>query len=329
MVRIKDIAEAANVSPATVSRCLNKDPSLSISTETGKKIYETALALGYPKLKALDKSEEFLVIHKEDHFHDHVDNGYYFSIRSGIEEIIAMNGDICRFVSISKLEVEDKIYSGVIVIGNYRSADIEQIMKFVRNDNIVFVGKLNFYPECFNTVTYNVNLCVNLALDALKEKGYRQLLFLDGKDHYQIPQEYLKITHVMHYLELHRELVLKEYLECDGFGFDAGYRRMKEYLKRNKGPLPEAIFAATDPIGIGVIKALAEEHIVVGKDIHIISMNGSNACTLITPTLTSVDYHSRAMGREAAILVKESVRKQQRISKCVFFAPRIIEGGSL
>lgn len=329
MVRIKDIAKAANVSPATVSRCLNKDPSLSISTETGKRIYEIALSMGYAKVKALDKSEEFLVIHKEDHFHDHVDNGYYFSIRSGIEEVIAKNGDICRFVSISKLEAEDKAYSGVIVIGNYRPSDIEHIKKLVCNDNIVFVGKLNFYPECFDTVTYNVNLCVHLALNAIREKGYTQLLFLDGTDHYQIPRDFLKITHVRNYLELHKELTLKEYLECDGFGFDAGYRTMKEYLDRTKDPIPQAIFAATDPIGIGVIKALSEAHIAVGKDVHIISMNGSNACTLITPTLTSVDYHSREMGKEAALLVKENVRKQERVPKCISFAPRIIEGGSL
>lgn len=329
MVRIKDIAKAANVSPATVSRCLNKDPSLSISTETGKRIYEVALSMGYGKLKTLQKSEEFLVVHKEDHFHDHVDNGYYFAIRSGIEEVIAKNGDICRFVSISKLESEKRIYSGIIVIGNYRAEDIEHIMQSVQNDNIVFVGKLNFYPECFNTVTYNVSLCVHLAMDAIREKGFKRILFLDGKDRYQIPQDYLKITHVKNYLSLYPELSLVEFLECDGFGFDAGYTSMKAYRKSKKDPLPEAIFAATDPIGIGVIKALTEEHIIIGKDVHIISMNGSNACTLITPTLTSVDYHSREMGREAAILVKENVGKQERIAKCVSFAPRIIEGGSL
>ncbi len=329
MVRIKDIAKAAHVSPATVSRCLNKDPSLSISTETGKRIYETALAMGYGKLKTLQKSEEFLVVHKEGHFHDHVDNGYYFSIRSGIEEVIAKNGDICRFVSISKLESEKKVYSGIIVIGNYRAEDIEHIKQTVQNDNIVFVGKLNFYPECFDTVTYNVSLCVHLALDAIRVRGLQHFLFLDGKDRYQIPQDYLKITHVRNYLNLHTELSLVEYLECDGFGFDAGYRSMKEYCKRNSTPLPEAIFAATDPIGIGVIKALTEEHVVVGQDVHIISMNGSNACTLITPTLTSVGYHSREMGRETAILVKENVGKQERISRCLSFAPHIIEGGSL
>ena len=249
MVRIKDIAKAANVSPATVSRCLNKDPSFSISTQTGKRIYDIALAMGYAKLKPLEKSEEFLVIHKDDHFHDHVDNGYYFSIRSGIEEVIANNGDICRFVSISNLEAEKNIYTGILVIGNHRPEDIEYIKNTVQNDNIVFVGKLNFYPECFDTVTYNVGLCVYLALGAIRDKGFRQFLFFDGKDCFQIPQDYLKITHVRNYLSFYHELSLVEYIECDGFGSDAGYKSMKEYRKKHNSPLPEAIFAATDPIG--------------------------------------------------------------------------------
>jgi len=329
MVRIKDIAKAANVSPATVSRCLSKDPSLSISTDTGKRIYETALAMGYTKLKPLDTSDEFLVIHKEGHFHDHVDNGYYFSLRTGIEEIIAKNSDICRFVSIHKLEVEDKHYAGVIVIGNYRPQEIEHITNVVNNDNIVFVGKLNFYPECFDTVTYNVNLCVFLALDAIRTRGYTQVLFLDGTDHYEIPQDFLKITHVHEYMERHPELTLVDYLECDGYGFEAGYQRMKAYLSTHKGPLAQAIFAATDPIGIGVIKALTEAQVAIGQDVHVISMNGSNACTLVTPTLTSVYHQSREMGREAALIAKENVRKQNKVPKCVFFAPKIIEGGSM
>ena len=191
------------------------------------------------------------------------------------------------------------------------------------------MGKLNFYPECFDTVTYNVGLCVYLALGAIRDKGFRQFLFFDGKDCFQIPQDYLKITHVWNYLSFYHELSLVEYIECDGFGSDAGYKSMKEYRKKHNSPLPEAIFAATDPIGIGIIKALSEEQIAVGKDVHIISMNGTNAGKWVSPAITSVDFHSKVMGKEAAILVKENAKKKERIPKCVSFAPFINKGGSL
>ena len=42
MATIKDIAQAAGVSPATVSRVLNYDKSMSVSDETRRKIFDIA-----------------------------------------------------------------------------------------------------------------------------------------------------------------------------------------------------------------------------------------------------------------------------------------------
>ena len=49
MTTIKDIAQAANVSSATVSRILNQDSSLNVTPETRQKVLETAKALNYIK----------------------------------------------------------------------------------------------------------------------------------------------------------------------------------------------------------------------------------------------------------------------------------------
>ncbi|MFA6844358.1 MAG: LacI family DNA-binding transcriptional regulator [Sphaerochaetaceae bacterium] len=328
MVRIQDIAKAANVSSATVSRCLRKDPSLSLSSETGKRIYEIALSLGYKNLKTLKKPDEFLVVHKDSHFLDHVDNGYYFSIRSGIEEFIAENGDICRFVPLSRLEMEDHPYTGVLVVGNYPPDEVKRIHSLVKNDNIVFVGKLNFFPECFDTVTYDVEACVRLALDALVSHGMKEMLFLDGKDRCQIPANYLKITHVRNYLLAHPCLILRDFIECEGFGSDAGYQAMSEYLLRNKS-VPEAIFTGTDPLAIGVSKALNEHGLQLGSAVHLVSLNGDNSGQWISPPLTTVDFHSKLMGREAARLAKENAKSNERTPKCVYFKPVLLEGKSL
>ncbi|WP_054859857.1 LacI family DNA-binding transcriptional regulator [Gracilibacillus sp. JCM 18860] len=49
MATIKDIAEKAGVSIATVSRVLNYDASLSVGEDTKKRIFEIAEALSYQK----------------------------------------------------------------------------------------------------------------------------------------------------------------------------------------------------------------------------------------------------------------------------------------
>ena len=47
MATIKDIAERAGVSLATVSRVLNYDETLNVQDETRKRIFEAAEALEY------------------------------------------------------------------------------------------------------------------------------------------------------------------------------------------------------------------------------------------------------------------------------------------
>ena len=47
MATLKEIAHIAGVSPATVSRVLNQDPSLSVTEETRHRVLQTARDLGY------------------------------------------------------------------------------------------------------------------------------------------------------------------------------------------------------------------------------------------------------------------------------------------
>ena len=49
MATIKDIAELAKVSSASVSRVLNNDPTLSVPKETRQRVLDAANQLGYKK----------------------------------------------------------------------------------------------------------------------------------------------------------------------------------------------------------------------------------------------------------------------------------------
>ena len=55
MATIKDIAERAQVSPATVSRVLNYDETMSVSIETRNRIFQVAEELNYVKYKSKNK----------------------------------------------------------------------------------------------------------------------------------------------------------------------------------------------------------------------------------------------------------------------------------
>jgi LacI family transcriptional regulator len=328
MVRIADIAKAAGVSTATVSRCLRKDPEKSLSTETGRKIYEAARALGYQDLPPSPMQDEILVVHKDSHFLDHVDNGYYFSIRSGIEEQAAKCGVSCRFVALSRLAEEQRSHTGTIVVGNYPPEELRSIVERTGTENLVFVGKINFFPECYDTVTYDVFEVVRIALDALEERHVGDFLFIDGKDVCQIPYGSQKVSCVRSYLASHPDMRMSEFIESDGYGSDAGYRTMSAWLSQEKA-LPSAVFAATDPLAIGVQKALAEHGKMVGRDISLVSINGDNAGRWLNPPLCSVDFNSRAMGNEAVRMVMANEKEPDHVHRCVYFSASMLSGGSI
>ena len=56
MVTIKDIADKARVSPATVSRVLNHDDSLNVKETTRKRIFEIAEELEYSRKAGFKKA---------------------------------------------------------------------------------------------------------------------------------------------------------------------------------------------------------------------------------------------------------------------------------
>lgn len=89
MVTIKDIAHAAGVSSATVSRVLNQDQAMSVSDETRIKIFTIAEQLGYKKSKKTNKRSKFshrIAIIEWYTEQEELDDLYYYSIRLGAEK---------------------------------------------------------------------------------------------------------------------------------------------------------------------------------------------------------------------------------------------------
>lgn len=72
MATIKDVAQAAQVSAAAVSRVLNKDDNISVTPEVRARIFQAAHALGYvsPRQRKAAEHKTHLVIGVAD-WRDH------------------------------------------------------------------------------------------------------------------------------------------------------------------------------------------------------------------------------------------------------------------
>lgn len=328
MPTLNDIAQKANVSISTVSRCLRKDAKLSINSETRKRIFLIAHDLGYrnPSIESVQLNT--IVIHKDSHFVSNIDNGYYYDVRAGIEEETSFYGDACRFVPVSQLENEKSQFDSVIIVGNYSPKQIDFIKGITARAQKVFVGKLNFMPEAIDTISYDVHSCVDMALQRLLDSGLSKFIFIDGVDKCGIPAFYHKIFSVNEFIERNPSMKLVSYLECPEFGSSQGYQTMKEYIEKG-GVVPEAVFAANDPLAIGAMKALNEKNYGIGSQVSVISINGDDSGEWTNPRLTSISLQSRLMGKEAVKILHYRVENPESIPRFTVFQPVLIERDSV
>ena len=93
MSTIKDIAELAGVSVATVSRVLNYDETLNAQEETKKKVFEAAEQLEYHmKEKKKRKRKLKLGVICSYSPEEELEDPFYLAVRIAIEKEIEENG---------------------------------------------------------------------------------------------------------------------------------------------------------------------------------------------------------------------------------------------
>lgn len=329
MATLLDIANQVGVAKSTVSRALREDPTLSIGEETKSRIYDAAQQLGYKvkKEKLLTRSISIAVIHKETHFLNQMDNSYYFSARYGIESACLSRNIQCSFVPFSFMRQLSPALDGAVIMGNFEKSQIEEICAVTKGIPLVFIGKINYWPQKMDWISYDIKNSVDIAMGYLLETNHRTVMYIGGRDVSGTPEEYHKLYYFRHFLDVHPEMVCMDVLEGE-HGAESGYRMASVWLQQKK-QLPHAIFVSNDPIAFGVLRALTEQGINVPGDISVISINGDGPGQSTAPPLTTVDIHTTDMGNEAIACLMEQIEGHRSLMKKVSFAPALIRRNSV
>ena len=188
MVTLKEIANAVGVSPATVSRVLNFDQTLSVTAKTRQAIIETAEAMKYETPRARNRVyqqglSKVALVHYLRPDQELVDP-YYVGLRLGIESR-------CQALKIETIKVyhtdsmpEASLLrgaSGIIAIGRHDESEIAWLKR--HNRNLVFA---DFSPPTdeFDSVESDLMLATRKLLQALSQAGYRRIAFAGWVDQY-------------------------------------------------------------------------------------------------------------------------------------------------
>ncbi len=325
---IKDIAKMAGVSPGTVSKIINNYSG--ISEKTKKKVMDIITETGYQptfsaKALATKKSNLIGLIYAgkvnvdftHPYFNEVVTSfkkaigllGYDIIMFSN-EQFYKDNGSYlarCRHfhvdgcVIIAGEEIEDAIYELVEAGIPCMGIDLElsgPSASFVMSDNVNLSRQViqHFYLHGIRDVGF-IGGKRDSAIAMFREKG-----FIDAMNQLGLDVK----TEWMYYGDFHEE---------------SGYVAMKKIFENKT--LPRAIFAASDMMAFGAIRAIKEQGLRVPEDICIIGCDDIDACRYSSPKLTTVRQDKDRLGKLAAYMLNDLINGKSEL-KPIFIDSKLI-----
>ncbi|QGQ94640.1 LacI family transcriptional regulator [Paenibacillus psychroresistens] len=320
MVTRKDVALAAGVSEATVSRVLNgvgpmredtKQRVLQVVNELN--YHPNAIAQSFARRRSGNLGVILPYVPKVHLFSTH----YFAEILSGIGEAVQQKGYDLLLLFRSSEQAQDytSLYhsqkvDACIILGSSDSANSEKALEQLWEQKLPFcLVNQHFANQSFNEIDADH---VKGSYDAMKHllnKGYKRIAFLNGSLQYSNSRDRLEGY----------QLALKE----EGLEFDearvflGNYSRTSgiqaaQLIYEQKDNI-DAVFAANDRMAIGLMQGLRELGVRAGEDIAIVGYDDSDAAHLSDMPLTTVHVPFYEMGKIAAEkLLKQVLGEQEK-----------------
>ena len=301
MATIRDIAKQAGISPGAVSRILNNDPTLSVSSDTRQRVFHIAKSLQYHKTSYRDKSSFKMGILLWFSAEQEIQDIYYLLARQGVEDFCQKNAiGIVRAFRSEPASLETlKDVDGLICIGKFSQQEVLQFIDICSNN--VF---LDMPVQDLNITSLSMDLknATYSVLDYLTGLGHTQIAFLCGKEYVgnNEPLTDERKTSYIAYMKS-KKLDWEAFLQEGSFCSASGYEMMQKILSGKD--LPTAVFAASDAIAFGAMKAIHEHGLSVPDDISVVGFDDIEMCSYTTPALTTVHAPAYDMGQHGANLV--------------------------
>lgn len=325
-MNIKEIAEMAGVSRATVSRYINKG---YVSDEKKARIKAVIDKTGYvPSTQAqmlrTKKTKLIGVIIPK------IDSETISRILSGISQVLNEH-DYHMLVANTENHSEKEI-DYLKIFANDRVDGVILLATVLTKQHYRMLAKLPVPAvivgqECVGySCVYHDDYHASLSLtQQMIENGSRNLVLFGVGDY----DEAVGKKRRCGFEDAVREHGLwnedtKEIL-CE-FHSDSGYMNMKKLLETRRDF--DGVVCVTDNIAAGVLRALREENIKVPEDVRLAGFGDTRLASLVTPSMSTVRYHYKESGIEAGRMVMEQISSEKSLVKSLALGYEIVSRNS-
>lgn len=304
---LKEMAKELGMSVNTISRALRDMPD--ISDKTKRVVKEAAERMNYhPNLAAsmlrTNRSKAIGVIVSD------ISNPVFSGMVKGIEFSCKADGYSMLLSNTSESYDEE-----VAALSSILKRNVDGVILFptMANDgtvldllskNIPFVLVGRKFSRISTNVVINDDMHGGfIAAEHLYKKGHRKFLYIAGPLYMSSSFERLEgFRQCLSYYGLPGDAV--EVHETDA-SWEGGYVMMKKLLEN--GIRATAVFAFSDFMAIGIMKALRDYGIRVPEDLAVMGYDDIDFCELTVPRLTTIDLSKFRLGKRAMELLVQKI----------------------
>jgi LacI family transcriptional regulator len=308
---IEDVAKAANVSVATVSRVVNRQGG--VRKETEERIVRAINDLSYVR-NAIARS----MVRKETKTIGVIipdfTNPFFSEVISGLQKAALAH----NYFTIISSSNESRLIESEI-LQHYMERGVDGLVLTTADESGEQLSPIIKAGIPIVAVDRQIrNFEVDTVLTGNREGAYEAVKHLISKGHTDIaiirgPQDTTPgLERFKGYQKAMSEYGLSVHDEWIGDGDfmeNSGFRWAKKFYESTKRPT--AIFSCNNLMSIGAVKALQQMNWKIGEDVAFVGFDDIEIATFIKPNLTMVSRHMRNLGEIAFQLLFDRMKNGQ------------------
>lgn len=323
MVKIKDVADAAGVSTATVSRVLTNKPH--VREEVKKRVLAVVKELKYQPNRVAQSlrsnTSRIIALIVAD-----IENPFFQRVCRAVDDVAQELGYNVMVCNTDEDPVKEKRCLDLLRVENVAGIILSPTIKGLANFNetypfnipMVMIDRHVSNFDVDNVLIDNVSSAHNIVTHLINH-GYRRIAGIFGSESttgQQRREGFLKALKDQKIEPIHDLIKYTDPREEDGFN-----TAIKLFEMDNR---PDAIFTSNSLLASGILRAIRKWKMSIPDDIAVASFDDTNWAKLLEPPLTVIEQPTYEIGRTATEMLIKRVKDPTRSNREVILKTKLI-----
>lgn len=319
MPTIKDVAQLAGVSVATVSRHINN--SGYVSEKSKEKVVSAIKSLNYMPnevARSLNKKTSKLI----GLLVPQIDNPFFYEIMSGVESVCTQKG-----------------YQVIVGNASNKNDGVKYIESFISNNIAGIISAIGSIDDCKTdcplitidrdtekfkySVGFDEVLGGQIAANAILQSGAKKILVNSGPMNIDVAKH--RMNGIIDVLNKSNQKY--DIYESNGYGYDSAMKFV-DYLE-NCDTEYDSIIACNDLHALCAALYINRKGYEIPDDVQIIGYDDVIFSKVFNPKISTISHDAKTLGNKAAKMILEIIEKGDVLNKKIELKPYLIKNKSL